>query len=282
MTEAKTVEIYLPHGDPGGMAVVKAGGAVVLRIPRSTIHDYELGIDSAEAGVLIFADDLTSDAGSSFVTAGTDLEGRILARDLPSERWHIVYVAVGDQSHWSVPLVGSLGALWVQQMEGAGINVNAGEGIGLGKLRVSDEAREISALALSLSNIMALVGWTLPLRTTAVPPGDTFFLDRRKAQARAKITGKGEVTVLTGSSGLADVDPLAPPFVSEYRERLLSQGHARISYGRFELLGDHHFDGLEVSASVIAGKRMNGFGAWKTAEGLTFRVHWHHALAAVA
>lgn len=274
VNEPQPIHFYLPHGDLAGLAVAStlANPVKVFRVPRSMLHEYELGVWPKDNGVFFLVGGDGDGSPHCYIASGHDLPARIIARDVETSRWQTAYYAVSGASPWTQTEAGYIGSHCAEKAAGFGRYAPYGPATAFQSSPAPELDKQCEGPAFAISLLLAILGCDALGQVNSVAADERlFYLNRRQSSARSRVSSDGSVTVLAGSFGLAEATNSLAGSIVRYRERLIEQGVAYIQGNRFELLADHRFESLSTSAAVITGKSINGQEAWKSAEGETPR-----------
>jgi hypothetical protein len=277
VNESQPIHLYLPHGDLNGLATASTGdGSVkVYRVPRSMLHDYELGVGPKDNGVFFLVGGEADGSPHCYMASGHDLPSRIVARDVETSHWQTAYYAVSGSTPWTQTEAGYIGSHCAAKAAESGRYALYGPATGIQSTPAPELAARCAKQADSIASLMKTLGCdVLGQASASHTDDDLFYLKQRQSEARGRVSKDGSITVLAGSSGPEEPARSTANATLKYRKRLISSGLASISGGRFELLSDHEFGKLSTAAAVITGSSINGYIHWKTSSGLTSRQYW--------
>lgn len=273
VNEAQPINIYLPHGDLAGLAVAstETSPVRVYRVPRSMLHEYELGVWPKDNGVFFLVGGESGGQPHCYIATGHDLPGRIVARDVETSRWETAYYAVSGATTWTQTEAGYIGSHCAAKGVESGSYALNGPATGI----QSTAAPELTARSTELAEIIALLMKTLGCDVLGeVAKADSeegiFHLRDRGSHARMKVAGGGYV-VLAGSHGRESVRPSCELALVKKRQHLIELGVAEVQGDDYVFLNDYAFGSPSTAAGVVIGGNTNGRDAWKNADGSTLK-----------
>jgi hypothetical protein len=103
----QTIQLYLPDGDPQGLASTRAAGSdvTVFRVPRRFLRDHELGAMAARNGVYFLVRDAHTLIGHS-----SNVGAAIVDHDVDHLAWQTAYFAVSAGNVWTRDMTAHLSA----------------------------------------------------------------------------------------------------------------------------------------------------------------------------
>lgn len=273
VSDLQPIHLYLPHGDINGLATASTGdGSVkVYRVPRSKLHDYELGVGPKDNGVFFLVGGDTDGSSHCYMASGHDLPARIAARDVETSRWQTAYYAVSGGAPWSQTEAGYIGSDCAAKAADGGRYALYGPATGV----QSTPSPELAARSTELAEVIALLMKTLGCGVLgevsgADPEEGIFHLRDRGSDARMKMVGGGYV-VLAGSYGRESVRPSCELALVKKRQHLNDLGAAEVRGNNYVFLEDYAFGSPSTAAGVVIGGNTNGRDAWKNKQGSTLK-----------
>lgn len=271
--ESQPIHLYLPHGDLDGLATASTddGSVKVYRVPRSILHDYELGVGPRDNGVFFLVGGEADGSPHCYMASGHDLPSRIVARDVDTSRWQTAYYAVSGASAWSQTEAGYIGRHCAAMAAESGRYALYGPATGIQSTPSPELAARCAQQADAISRLMKTLGCgALGEVARADSEDGIFHLRDRGSDARMKMVG-GEYVVLAGSHGRESVRPSCELALVKKRQRLIDLGVTEIQGDNYVFLDDYAFGSPSTAAGVVIGGNTNGRDAWKNAEGATLK-----------
>ena len=277
MTPApKTIQIYLPGGDPRGIRVAELTTRIVqvIEVPRSLLPTFLAMPESTQVAVYFLVGE--SDDGTErrvYVGQSGDLPTRLKDHNKAKPFWQRALVMV-SRTH-SLTQTHALFLEWhsLQAIRAAGRftdeNGNGGSRphtpppMEADCLEMFDTGRTLLAtLGFSLFDPVASAG-------EAGQAPEVFVCEASGAKGRGQYTEEGFV-VLQGSVGrLQSVPSIQGTSDDSFRQRLLEQGVMRAEGDTVVFQSDHLFRSPSMAAVALLGRTASGWLEWKTPEGRT-------------
>lgn len=274
--QPKTIQIFLPSGDPQGIRVAEITTRIVrlIEVPRAVLADFLRMPEAEQVGVyFLFGEDEEGGAPKVYVGQTGQLKQRLSQHQQSKGFWNRALVAVSLTNSLTNTHAGYLEWLSIQQAQQAGRylldNGNAG-GRPHTPAPLEADCTEIHA---TVRILLATLGYPLfePLaRAEVVKQANEVFVCRASgAEARGLYTEEGFV-VLAGSSGrLETVPSFQTHGYHRVREQLREQGVLVVEGDRIRFVRDHLFQSPSGAAACVTGRTANGWVEWKDASGRT-------------
>lgn len=272
----KTIQIYLPGGDPRGIRVAELTTRIVqvIEVPRSLLPTFLAMPQSTQVAVYFLVGE--SDDGTErrvYLGQSGDLPTRLKDHNKAKPFWQRALVMVSRTN--SLTQTHALFLEWhsLQAIRAAGRfkdeNGNGGSRphtpppMAADCLEMFDTGRTLLAtLGFSLFDPVANVG-------EAGQAPEVFLCEASGAKGRGQYTEEGFV-VLKGSVGrLHSVPSIQGTSGDSFRQRLLEQGVMRAEGDTVVFQSDHLFRSPSMAAVALLGRTANGWLEWKTPEGRT-------------
>ncbi|SFQ57812.1 protein of unknown function [Variovorax sp. OK605] len=289
MTSAspKTIQIFLPSGEPTGIRVAEITTRIVqlIEVPRKRLPEFFKMAESTQVGVYYLVA-VPEDGSASQVYIGQtgDLRARLAKHDKTKDFWERVLVLV-SRAHSLTP-THALFLEWlsIDTARKVGrygdLNGNAGSRPHT-PAPLEAECREMFETAQTL---LATLGHPLfvPLpqpdaRTTET---ELFYCRSGDVVGRGLFTNEGFV-VLAGSVGRRQHVPSIQGTSDEsFREKLISDGVMKIDGDTVVFARDHLFRSPSTAAVALLGRTANGWVTWKDHAGKTLDAVKRQAIGA--
>lgn len=272
----KTIQIYLPGGDPRGIRVAEVTTRImqVIEVPRSLLPTFLAMPESAQVAVYFLVGE--SDDGTErrvYVGQSGDLPTRLKDHNKAKPFWQRALVLVSrthnlTQTHalfleWhSLQAIRAAGRFTDENGNG-GSRPHTPPPMEADCLEMFDTGRTLLAtLGFSLFDPVASAG-------AAGQAAEVFVCEASGTKGRGQYTEEGFV-VLQGSVGrLQNVPSIQGTSVQNARQLLLEQGVMRAEGDTVVFQRDHLFGSPSMAAMALLGRTANGWQEWKTPEGRT-------------
>jgi Domain of unknown function (DUF4357) len=272
----KTIQIYLPGGDPRGIRVAEVTTRIVqvIEVPRSLLPTFLAMPESAQVAVYFLVGE--SDDGTErrvYVGQSGDLPTRLKDHNKAKPFWQRALVMVSrthnlTQTHalfleWHSLQAIRAAARFTDENGNGGSRPHTPPPMEADCLEMFDTGRTLLAtLGFSLFDPVASAG-------AAGQAPEVFVCEASGAKGRGQYTEEGFV-VLQGSVGrLQSVPSIQGTSDANFRQRLLEQGVMRAEGDTVVFQADHLFRSPSMAAVALLGRTANGWQEWKTPEGRT-------------
>lgn len=277
-TTPKTIQIFLPSGEPHGIRIAEITTRIVqvIEVPRSLLSDFLAMEQSAQVGVYFLIGEDTED-GDRLVYVGQtgDLRARLTAHNQKKDFWERALVLVSKTN--SLTQTHALFLEWhaLQQIRNAGRFADENGNSGSRPHTPAPLEAECFEVFETGSVLVSSLGYPL-FDPVAKPkqseePEDVFSLrsPSNGVEAKGLYTAEGFV-VLAGSIGRVDTAPSLGETNERWRQRLLDADVMRPNEeGRLVFPKDHLFKSPSGAAIALLGRTANGWREWKSPQGQT-------------
>lgn len=275
ITRPKTIQIYLPGGDPRGIRVAEITTRIVqvIEVPRSLLADF-LKLPEANQVALYFLVGENQEDAEPLVYVGQtgDLPARLASHNKLKAFWERALVVVSrtnslTQTHalfleWHCIQMCKKAARYTLENGTAGTRPHTPAPLEADCLEVFETA---SALIATLGQPL----FDPVVRSEDKNPEDLFYLTGKETSGRGQYTSEGFV-VLAGSIGrLENVPSMQGTAGEALRQRLLDAKIMVPEGVRVVFQKDHLFNSPSMAALALLGRTCNGWLDWKAADGRT-------------
>jgi hypothetical protein len=278
-TTPKTIQIFLPSGEPHGIRIAEITTRIVqvIEVPRSLLADFIAMEQSSQVGVYFLLGEAT-EGGDRLVYVGQtgDLRARLSIHNQKKDFWDRALVLISRTK--SLTQTHALFLEWhaLQQLRQVGRFRDENGTSGSRPHTPAPLEADCMEIYETGSTLFSTLGFPLfdPLATAteAENPAELFFC----RSPGAGVDGKGLYTpegfvVLAGSVGrLENVPSIQGTNDARVRERLIAAGVMEVSEaGTITFPRDHLFRSPSSAASALLGRTANGWREWKNAQGRT-------------
>lgn len=272
----KTIQIFLPGGDPQGIRVAEITTRIVqvLEIPRSLLGDFLKMQESSQVAVYFLFGESEDGADQKVYIGQTgDLRSRLVTHNKEKGFWERALVLISrtnslTQTHglfleWNcIQIAGKAGRYSLE-------NGNSGSKPHTPAPLEADclEIFETGQVLLSTLGYPLFDSVAKPAANTSTD--EVFFCTASGANGRGLYTQEGFV-VLKGSTGRRSSVPSITGTADErFRLRLMESGVARVEGDSIIFEKDHLFRSPSMAAVALMGRTANGWLDWKTKDGKT-------------
>jgi hypothetical protein len=270
----KTIQIFLPSGDPRGLRIAEITTRIVqvIEVPRSRLDEFAKMPECEQVGVyFLFGSDAELDDPQVYIGQTGDLRARLSNHHSKKEFWQRALVLISrtnslTQTHalfleWHcLKLASEAGRYRVE-------NGNAGS--------KSHTPAPLEADCLEIfetgSILLATLGFPIfePVARNAGQDGEVFHCTAAGADGRGILTDEGFV-VLKGSVGRKEnVPSLRGTSDERFRTKLVEAGVMREDGEKVVFEKDHLFGSPSMAGIALLGRTANGWLTWKSKDGRT-------------
>jgi predicted GIY-YIG superfamily endonuclease len=270
----KTIQIFLPGGDPRGIRVAEITTRIVqvIEVPRSLLQDF-LKMPESEQVALYFLFGESEDGAEQKVYIGQtgDVRARFSDHNKKKEFWERALVLISRTN--SLTQTHALFLEWYCLQAARKAERYANENGNSGTKPHTPPPLEADCLEIFETGrtLLATLGYPVfePVAKTAERKDDVFYCRSSGANGWGLYTQEGFV-VLKGSVGRRENVPSIIGTAGErLRERLLESGVMRADGDKAVFERDYLFKSPSMAALAVMGRSSNGWVDWKTKEGKT-------------
>ena len=270
----KTIQIFLPSGDPRGIRVAELTTRIVqvVEVPRSLLGDFLKMPESDQVALyFLFGEEREGEDQSVYIGQTGDLRARLVNHNQKKEFWERALILISRTN--SMTQTHSLFLEWhcIQTARAAGrypdLNNNAGTKPHTPAPLEADcfEIFETGKILLATLGfpIFAPVGKAL----TDSDQDEVFYYKSAGTNARGLYTQEGFV-VLKGSVGRKEsVKSIIGTSSEQFRLKLIASGVMQEEGDSLVFRKDHLFHSPSAAGLAVSGRNTNGWVEWKTAKG---------------
>lgn len=272
----KTIQIFLPNGDPRGIRVAEITTRIVqvIEVPRSLLQDFLKMPESDQVAVyFLVGEDEEGAEQKVYIGQTGDLCARLVKHNKEKEFWERTLVLISRTN--SLTQTHALFLEWYC-LQAARKAARYSDGNGNSGTKPHTPApMEADCLEIFETGQVLLSCLGYPLfdavaQSSSGPKADEeFFCKGPGTNGRGLYTQEGFV-VLKGSVGRSqNVPSLEGKPYAQMRERLIQLGVMRVENETVVFLKDHLFPNPSPAFVALAGRNGNGWTEWKNQNGET-------------
>ncbi len=271
----KTIQIFLPAGDPRGIRIAEITTRIVqvIEVPRSLLPDF-LKMPESEQVALYF---LFGDAGdgtepSVYIGQTGGLRARLASHNEKKDFWQKALVLISrthslTQTHtvfleWHSLQATKAAGRYTLENGNSGTKPHTPAPLQADCLEIFDTGRIL----------LATLGYPVfePVATgTSNQPAEVFVCRTVGVDGKGLYTPEGFV-VLKGSVGRrANVASIVGTSDERFRTKLIEAGVMRQQGDAVIFVKDHLFSSPSMAGLALQGRTSNGWKDWKNADGVT-------------
>lgn len=272
-SKAKTIQIFLPDGNPRGVRVAEVTSRTVqvCLIPRASL-DLALKRDELDAPSLYILFGSSEDDGkpTAYIGETESFSYRIKRPDHQKREWTHAIVATSKTSALTKTHVKFLESISIEAAAKANrFRQENGQGSKRPHVRESDEA-DILDFFETAQLLVSTLGYPIfdEVAKSGAKKSDLLYCKGKDASATGEYTEDGLV-VLSGSVCRSELVKSAGAWVAAHRSRLLGQGTLVEEGDGLRFTEDYAFPSPSAAAAVVLGRPANGWIEWKYENGKT-------------
>ena len=276
----KTIQIFLPGGDPRGIRIAEITTRIVqvIEVPRSLLQDF-LKMEESDQVALYFLFGDAEDGGDPRVYIGQTggLRTRLVSHNQKKDFWQRALVLISrtnslTQTHglfleWHSLQEANRAGRYATENGNAGTKPHTPAPLQADCVEIFETGRTLLAtLGYPLFEAVAspVVG-----TKTAASNEEVFYLKASGSDARGLYTPEGFV-VLKGSTGRrANVPSIVDTGEGRFRKKLVETGVMVEDGEQVVFPKDHLFGSPSMAGIALTGRTTNGWREWKNAAGVT-------------
>lgn len=272
-TRAKTIQIFLPSGDPQGIRQAEITTRIVrlVEVPRALLKEF-LAMPESGGGAVYFLFGDTDESAKPQVYVGqtTDLKKRLVKHHKEKDFWQRAVVMLSRADSLTTTHSLYLERLCIQRAKEADRFVVENDTNG-NRLNITKPMEaECEELFETGETLMSTLGFQLFEKPAKVLDGaNLYYCTASGAEARAQYTQEG-MAVLKGSKARGQVtDSFRDKGFHVMRKQLEAAGVLKTSGDQLVFTQDYVFKSPSAAAAVVVGNNMNGWLTWKNQVGKT-------------
>ncbi|ARP85224.1 GIY-YIG nuclease family protein [Bordetella genomosp. 9] len=270
---AKTIQIFLPGGDPTGIRIAELTTRIIqaIEVPRTLLQDFRVSKESERVGVYVLMGASEEGGLSIYIGQSGEIGKRLDQHNAKLDFWQRALIFISKTNNLTQTHALFLEWLCIQEAKNVGrcATINGNDG----SKPYTPPPLEAECLEmLETTRILtAALGHRIfePLVSQESEHQELFFCPRAGNAALGEYTSEGFV-VLKGAKGKGT--PTAS-FTSHHyfnlRQSLIDQGKAAIDDGFLVFKENVLFESPSAAAAVVCGSAANGWTEWKNKDGVT-------------
>jgi hypothetical protein len=272
----KTIQIFLPGGDPRGIRIAEITTRIVqvIEVPRSLVQDFLKMEESAQVALyFLFGGEGDGAAPTVYIGQTGDLRARLVNHNQKKDFWERALVLISrtnslTQTHalfleWYSLQAARKAGRYVDENGNSGSKPHTPAPLQADCLEIFDTGRTLLAtLGYPVFDPVVAV-------STTNQSEEVFYCRSSGIDASGLYTPEGFV-VLKGSVGRVANQPSIVGSSSErFRQKLFDSTVLKEEEGKAVVQKDHLFGSPSMAAIALLGRTANGWKEWKSADGLT-------------
>lgn len=273
VAQAKTIQIFLPTGEPRGIRVAELTTRIVqaVAIPRSDLATAKARPELDHVAVyFLFGESEGAAKPIVYIGQTEDVRKRLDQHNANKDFWQTAVLGISRTQSFTQAHIRYLEWFCLEKAKSVGrFTVDNGNAPSKPFVTEPMESDLLDAFD-TLSTLLGTLGYPLfdpIIRPSAI--SELFFLRGKDAEATGELVEDGFV-VRQGSLGRTEIMPSAKESVENIR-RALYEGAIIVpaENGRLRFTQDYLFRTPSGAACAVLGRSANGWIEWKNADGKT-------------
>lgn len=275
-TTPKTIQIFLPSGDPRGIRVAEITTRIVqvIEVPRSLLQDF-IKMPESDQVALYFLIGESEDGAEQKVYVGQtgDVRARLTKHNKEKEFWERVLVLISRTN--SLTQTHSLFLEWhcLQAIRKAGRYTDENGNSGSKPHTPPPLQADCLEIFETGQVLLATLGYPLfdavAASIAASSAEEVFYCKASGATGRGLYTQEGFVVLKDSVGRKENVPSIIGTAGERLRNRLIETGVMRVEDQAVVFAKDHLFRSPSMAALALMGRTCNGWLDWKTEDGRT-------------
>lgn len=279
-TSAKTIQIFLPSGDPQGIRQAEITTRIVrlIEVPRALLKDF-IGMSESTGGAVyfLFGDAEESAKPKVYIGQTTDLKKRLMQHQSEKDFWQRAVVMLSRAESLTTTHSLYLERLCIQRAKEADRFIVENDQNGNKLNTTKPMEAECEELFETGETLMSTLGFPLFEKPAKLGNSDNlYFCTAAESEAQAQYTPEGMV-VLKGSKARGQVTPsFKDTGFHAMRKQLEAAGVLKPVGDQLVFTQDYLFKSPSAAAAIVVGNNMNGWLSWKNLAGKTLDAAVRH------
>ncbi len=267
---AKTIQIFLPTGDPQGVRFAEITTRIVqvVEVPRSLLAEFLKTPESLKVALYFLVGELDS-SPKVYVGQTGDLRTRLASHDQKKEFWERALVLISRTDNMTQTHALFLEWYCLQATRNAARFADDNGTAGSKPHTTAPLQAECLEIFETGRTLLSTLGYPLFDPVSTMKDGELFYLTASGANGEGRYTTEGFV-VLKGSAGRkAMVKSSVGTGDERIRQRLFDAGVLVIKGDQVVFTKDYLFRAPSAAATALMGRAGNGWLEWKGKDGRT-------------
>ena len=278
MSRPRTIQIFLPKGDPRGMRIAELTTSTVrvIDVPRALLRDFQEMPEAQQVGLYFLLGDSEVAASTAIYIGQSGTVGeRLLQHNKSKDFWTRALIVISltnnfTQTHtlflewWSIRAANEAGRYQIENGD-----------VGSKPHTPAPLQADCEDIHETVRTLVATLGHPVFDAVGKIEDSEPKELQARLYCKATGVDGFGEYTtegfvVLKGSKGrVKNVNSIVGTADERFREGLLAAGVLVQRGESVEFTRDHVFGSPSMAAVALMGRTANGWLEWKDASGAT-------------
>ncbi len=271
----KTIQIFLPQGDPRGIRVAEITTRIVqvIEVPRSLLRDFLAMPESGQVALyFLFGSDEADSKQNVYIGQTGDLQTRLKSHNKEKEFWERALVLISLTNSLTQTHALFLEWLCIQKAREAGRYADENNNSGSKPHTPAPLEADCMEIFDTGKTLLATLGYPIFSavgEATAKVKHRIYTLKGRDWNGRGIYTTEGFVVLKDSIARLGNVPSLEGTSDARFRQKLIDMGVMVIKDNQLVFSQDHLFNSPSMAGLAITGRSTNGWTEWKTKDGRT-------------
>lgn len=268
----KTIQIFLPGGDPQGIRIAEITTRIVqvIEVPRSLLAEFNQMPESEQVGLYFLFGENEEGNPSVYIGQTGDLRSRLVSHDRSKDFWERVLVVISrtnslTQTHavfleWQCLKAARAAGRYQDENGNSGSKPHTPAPLEADCLEIFDTAKVL----------LATLGYPLFSelgRTDSRADDELFFIKGTGASGKGLYSAEGFVVLKDSIARRDNVPSIIGTSVERMRERLVKEQVFRDEGDRYVVTRNYKFGSPSSAAMALLGRTSNGWVEWKNKDG---------------
>jgi len=270
-SQAKTLQIFLPTGEPRGIRIAEVTTRIVqvVLIPRSELAEAKKRPELGHVAVyMLFGEPEEAAKPLVYIGQTEDPRKRLDYHNSNKDFWRTAVLGISKTENFTSSHIQYLEWLCIQKAkEVSRFALDNDQSVCKPFVTEPMEADLLDTFE-TLATLVSALGYPVFEPIVKVETAEKFYCHGRDADATGEFVEDGFV-VRKGSIARLDIVPSAGETVNSMRAKLQESGVLVEDDGHLRFTQDYLFSSPSGAAAVVMGRTANGWIEWKDAEGRT-------------
>ena len=270
-SQAKTIQIFLPNGEPRGIRIAEFTIRTVqaVLIPRSDLAAAKSRPELDQIAVyFLFGDSEESAKPIVYIGQTEDVRKRLDSHNTKKDFWRTAVLGISRTQNFTQAHIRYLEWYCVKRTKEIGRYTLDNDQTPSKPFVTEPMEADILDAFETVSTLLSTLGYPVfePLvRTNAA---EQFFLKGKDAEATGELVEDGFV-VRAGATARKEIAQSAVDSVTPARSKLIESGVMIEENGQYRFTQDYLFNTPSGASAVVLGRSSNGWADWKNGDGKT-------------
>lgn len=271
----KTIQIFLPTGDPQGIRIAEITTRIVkvFEVPRNLLNDFLAMGEASQVALYFLVGEADDEEPRVYVGQTGDLRTRLRTHNVERDFWERALVVVSLTNNLTQTHAVFLEWYCLNACREAGRYAEENGNAGSRPYTPAPLEADCIEIFDTAKTLLATLGYPIftpyARQESKTDHTELFYCRGSEADARGIYTSEGFV-VLAGSSGrVSNTVSFEKWELGKSRESLIESGVLKEIEGRLVFQKDHAFRSPSRAAIVVMGRSANGWLEWKDEHGRT-------------